>query len=402
MVDRIARLRIRGFKCLKDVEFTTSGMTAIIGDNGVGKSAIVEACEILSRCGGSADPIVDMMTLHGLRSDAEVFFGVELHSDSGLPPLQYNLRIRFGKRLADEFLIEFGEKLLMDGSQVDQLRTGAGELVGHTQAIGIDGTWHTSQPDTRRLAIRSFAGREHLVPSVKRVVDALRSIDIQLPFGVRPEWFSRSRRERSHMRQATQLVPAEHLELGGDNLVSAFQALRNRPSWPQTRDLVRLGLGDDVEDVYVTMDAAGMGALSIKRRARDAIIHMAGMSDGTLAYLAFVAMLQLRPQRSLLVFDEPELHLHPRLLATVMSFFASMSHDHGVLLTTHSDRVLDMLDNPAKQVVLARLNENDETVLERPNAKALALWLQDYRGLGAIRADGHENSVFVDDVEGQA
>jgi len=39
---RLARIQIRNFRCLQDVSFTLTKTTVLIGENNVGKSAVLE------------------------------------------------------------------------------------------------------------------------------------------------------------------------------------------------------------------------------------------------------------------------------------------------------------------------------------------------------------------------
>src|SRR5262249_40027530 len=125
-----------------------------------------------------------------------------------------------------------------------------------------------------------------------------------------------------------------------------------------TMDYVRLGLGDRVESVNARPSPEGGAvALWMKLRNRDDQIPAAGIADGVLAFLAFVAMFRLHPERSLLCFDEPELYLHPRLLLRVLGFFEAIAESCPVILATHSDRLLDGLRDPARSVVLCELDD---------------------------------------------
>jgi hypothetical protein len=45
--DRIERIRIQGFRSLADVTLELNGLSVLIGDNGSGKSAVIEALETL-------------------------------------------------------------------------------------------------------------------------------------------------------------------------------------------------------------------------------------------------------------------------------------------------------------------------------------------------------------------
>jgi predicted ATPase len=236
--------------------------------------------------------------------------------------------------------------------------------------------------------------------AIKYTAFLLKKIRVHLPFETMPAWAARSLDRKSALRSPSLFAPANHLEKLGLNLANAFHALKNqfgRDEWQRTVDYVRLGLGDRIEDVTTWADPGGGNiGLSIKQRGVDRPIPAAQLSDGTLAYLAFIALFRLNPQHpSLLALDEPDLHLHPRLLMRVLDFLETMAHENPVLVATHSDRLLDGLRDPARSVVLCELDEHDKTRLLRPNAEALERWLERYRGLGEIRGAGHEASIFT-------
>jgi predicted ATPase len=223
---------------------------------------------------------------------------------------------------------------------------------------------------------------------------------IHLPFEVTPAWAARALDRKSALRTSALLTPADHHEKLGLNLASAYHALKNgfgRAHWDKTVEYIRLGLGERIEDVVTWADPGGGNiGLSVKLVGLDRPIPLAHLSDGMLSYLAFVALFRLHATKpSLLAFDEPDLHLHPRLLMRVLDMFESMAREWPVLLATHSDRLLDGLTDPARSVVLCELNERGATRLIRPDPEALAKWLERYRGLGDIRGAGHAASVLT-------
>ena len=167
-----------------------------------------------------------------------------------------------------------------------------------------------------------------------------------------------------------------------------------RAHWEETLDYIQLGLGMDVEDVSVTA-AAGGGQVAIAVQSRlHGRIPAYSLSDGMLSYLAFVALHRLDESRTLLAFDEPELHLHPALLMRVLAMLDASARTHPVVLATHSDRLLDGLSDPASQAIICALDELGATRLEHLDADRLGRWLEDYRGLGELRADGELGSVL--------
>jgi predicted ATPase len=161
-------------------------------------------------------------------------------------------------------------------------------------------------------------------------------------------------------------------------------------------DLLRLGLGIEFEEVRSSVDmGGGAHALAIKWRGRDRLMHASALSDGQIAFLSFVALYRLKRDRSLLAFDEPELHLHPGLIARVAQMFEALGEKHPVLIATHSDRFLDALTDPVKSVRVCDL-EAGATRLRRLDKAALDTWLTDYRGVGQLRSDGHLLDVLED------
>jgi hypothetical protein len=52
------------------------------------------------------------------------------------------------------------------------------------------------------------------------------------------------------------------------------------------------------------------------------------------------------------------------------------------------------VSEPASSVVLCELDAERRTRLRRPDREALEAWKDDYRGLGSLRSEGYEDSVF--------
>jgi hypothetical protein len=91
---------------------------------------------------------------------------------------------------------------------------------------------------------------------------------------------------------------------------------------------------------------------------------------------------------SLLALDEPDLHLHPTLAARLMMELQDYAKTTPVLVATHSDALLDVLDAPATQTGVLTLDADMSTRLGQLHPEALARWLKEYRGLGELRHQG--------------
>jgi predicted ATPase len=377
-VDQVLSLRIGNERCVEKLELVLGGLAVLIGENGSGKSSIIEACEILRRA--TTDEFLrELQSIHGglqglLRRGANVLkLGVTIgHSEQPDRHLDYDIHLA---PTGDGAPVIISERVI---------RSKTGEVIAQGQG------------SVRRRV--TAPGDE-----IARVLDALKNIEVHLPFEVTAAWAARAHKRESVIRNATPLVVPERCEVFGSNLVSVYQHLRTRLGqghWSDTMGFLRLGLGNDLEDVLTTVDASGNSmALALKWRGQDAPVHAFALADGVLSYLGFVAIARLpRPDRSLLVFDEPDLHLHPQLVTRVLHLLEEESESTTVLLATQSDRLLDALSDPVQSTRVCELSGKERvTVVRELDKEALDDWLQDYRGLGDLRAAG-----YLDAALGQA
>ncbi|MBN2495079.1 MAG: ATP-binding protein [Deltaproteobacteria bacterium] len=384
-------------RCIQQLSLKLEGVTALIGENGSGKSTIIEACEILKR---AADRGFGNFfhSIHGgwagMGSD-RVALGADIESRG------QRMRYDFAIRRSNSAIVLESESLSVskDGENYREIVKKSGNRV---MCVGKnDNEWqgltHWSEAEPNICYIHEQSGLEE----VRQAVDALRHIECHVPLDISPSWVSRTVNRGSLLRDSVLIEPTEGLNLLGRNLANVYHALKNESGtaeWGETLDWIRLGLGDDIEDVGFGVDPAG-GRIALRVKYTHLVdpVPAAYLSDGTLAYLAIVAMARAGRDRSLLAFDEPDLHLHPHLLARVLGFFETLSRSHPVILASHSDRLLDQLDDPVQSAVLCDLDEEHHTRLLRPNRQAYEKWIERYRGLGDIRAEGHEESVMTEE-----
>lgn len=386
--DRITSLRVAGLRSLADVQLDLSGLTVLIGDNGSGKSSILEALELLRL---AANPRVrhahDVVARHGglpgllRRGEAELRIGVTIRGAEG--PLDYDFSFVAG----GAYVQVASERISIGGNTlVDRVQTALRDAGGREVHVGDEGVLGLS------LMAMTSTARE----PAARVARALMGIDAHYPFEVRPLWQQLELNSPQGARQPSSVEQSPRLGRYGLNLANAFQAIQNRGPDFVRRVIaqVGLGLGEDVERFEVQPVGRGSQELRVQFGRLGQPIPVDALSEGQLAYLCFVALCNLTEGRSLLSVDEPELHLHPGLLTRVAWMLESAAEATPVIVATHSDRFLDALKEPAASVVLCSLDESRATLLQRPNPERLADWLETYRGIGALRAEGLEPHVF--------
>lgn len=106
------------------------------------------------------------------------------------------------------------------------------------------------------------------------------------------------------------------------------------------------------------------------------------LSDGTIRYLCLLAILCHPDPPPLVCLEEPEIGLHPDLLPGLAELLIDASHRMQLIVTTHSDTLVDGLTKVPESVVVCEKRKGS-TVMERLPSEGLKRWLADY-GLGQL------------------
>jgi predicted ATPase len=118
----------------------------------------------------------------------------------------------------------------------------------------------------------------------------------------------------------------------------------------------------------------------------DFTIPATRLSDGTLRYLCLLAILCDPEPPPLVCIEEPELGLHPDILPKLADLMIAMSERTQLIVTTHSDILVDALTEQPESVLVCEKHDGQST-LQRLDAQKLAGWLEKYR-LGELWTRG--------------
>jgi predicted ATPase len=433
-MDRIRRIQINGLRNLENVSLDLNGLTVLIGENGSGKSTIIEACRLLKQMAFPNRFVEDtLFREHGLGSainKAEDSFLIVVDIDdpdpnSSVLPLRYILTVYSvsSQPVIREDLFRLEGGLAHDADvrmrQLDEafaawlastpteqlscyLQSDFSRAAGQLTIPGRDVP--AALRDSQKLALHAF-GSFDAPSSARRVLDAFERIQIHQPFETRPVWYDRLTRNGDAKGGRYLFRPSDgdpdggQLNLGGRNVGALIHQLKGRDSahWQDVLETLRLGLGQDLKEISVESRGGDYFEASARFERLPDPVPFSQLSEGQLAYITFVMLTESAKTASLVAFDEPETHLNPNLLGRIVDLFGRTAETCPVLLATHSDRLLDMLEDPAGSIVLTELDEKRRTVLRRPDNELLKDWLTDYNGYGSVRADGYEVHLYADE-----
>lgn len=105
------------------------------------------------------------------------------------------------------------------------------------------------------------------------------------------------------------------------------------------------------------------------------------LSDGTIRFMALLALLLSRSLPPLICIEEPELGLHPDAVALLAEVLTEAAGRTQLIVATHSEALVSALTEQADSVLVCEYRGG--TVLHRVESARLQHWLEKYR-LGEI------------------
>ncbi|HQT88473.1 MAG TPA: AAA family ATPase [Acidiphilium sp.] len=178
-------------------------------------------------------------------------------------------------------------------------------------------------------------------------------------------------------------IPNDHLEPDARNLGLVLNRLRREPLVKKRLLEALRVLYDGIDDFDVQIEG---GTVQVFFHEGRYTVPATRLSDGTLRYLCLLAILCHPDPGPLICIEEPELGLHPDILPTIATLLIEASERTQLIVTTHSDVLIDALTDTPEAVLVATRSEHG-TTLERLSKQKLQPWLENYR-LGQLWTRG--------------
>jgi predicted ATPase len=345
---RIEGITIRNFRALRDVKLNSlAPMTALLGPNGSGKSTVFDVFAFLSECFNTGlrkawDKRGRFKELRSRNSEGPIIFEVRYRERPGTPVITYHLAIderKEGPFVTEEWLqwrrgpkgkpfrfLEFrnGEGIVISGEMPEEKDERISEKLASPEMLAVN-TLGQLAKHPRVSALRGFITGWHL-----------------------------SYLTADHTRGIPEAGPQERLSQTGDNLPNVIQYLKEQHEdrLKQIFTVLRNRV-PRLDCVEAEPLADGRLLLLIKDAPFDRPILAKYASDGTLKMLAYLTVLYDPVPPSLIGIEEPENHLHPRLLPELAEECRSASARTQIMATTHSPFFLNGL-RPEQVWVLYR------------------------------------------------
>jgi predicted ATPase len=345
----IERLELAGFKSIRHASIDLGPINVLIGGNGSGKSNLLSYFGLL----GAA-----------LRDQQENY--LQRHGGT-------NAFLHLGAKHTPEILADL------------TIRTPAARFLFH-QRFGFQA------PDGLDYTFRSQLLAEDPPPTRSEVAEnpvttgefaAIKSVDpsetLNLPDRIDIYHFHDTSLA-SPLRSSAQVDDAKALHGDGGNLPAVLYHIKQTDLDAYRRIVATVRqiapFFDDFSLAPRSLDPTRI-LLDWRQLHSEVELGPHQLSDGTLRAIALVTVL-LQPEPGLpdlLIFDEPEIGLHPYALTVIAALFKRAARHTQVIIATQSPTLLDRF-NPEDLIVVDR--KGNESSFSRPDPAKLAAWRDDY------------------------
>lgn len=364
------RLKITGFRRLFEFDLKIRSPMVMIGANGVGKTSVLDVFSLLasSASGKLAEKLSELGGFSSVltrdkatKSSFLVEMGVPNHK-----PLEYELRLSqqaMGYAIESETLTQLRPEQDKKGpfKHIDS-RIGEIRFFDPKQERFVRPDWQYSVAETSLSQ----------VPKMFKEPEALRHI-----LGGTTLYHTLDVGPRAPVKLPQQMKPALMPGIQGEDLAPFLYYLReeNPDRYETIIDTLKSAFRD-FEILNFPPVAAGMLTVTWKDRNFQKPLYLNELSEGTLRFLWLVSLLQSPVLPAVTMIDEPEVSLHPELLAILADVIRSAAKRTQLIIVTHSDRLIRYME--PSEVVVMDISEDGFTQAAWADNLDLDTWLHDY------------------------
>jgi predicted ATPase len=371
-------------------------LNVIIGPNGSGKSNFIEALELIhatptafasaiSDGGGAAEWIWKGDQAKDIASIEALINGVS--APGGIPNLRYRLSFTAsGHRteVTDEAIEELEKRRPSETDVFFYYRFQGGHPVISVREItNVNEVTGEAGKDTW---IKRYLQRQDL-PADESVLSQRRDRDLYPELAWLGHQFESIQMFRdwsfgryAQLRQSqSSELPADALLSDSKNLSLVLNELEHTDAGPEFNKLLSRFLPRFQR--FSTRVHGSTVQFYLHEQGLRAPVPATRLSDGTIRFMAILALLLSPKPKPLVCIEEPELGLHPDALPLLANLMVEASKRTQLVVTTHSDSLISALTEQTDSVLVCE--DHVGTTLHRLESAKLRYWLDRYR-LGEI------------------
>jgi predicted ATPase len=351
-VQPLSRIQIKGFKSIKDLDLELRPLNVLIGPNGAGKSNLIAVFELLYEI---VNERLQVSVAQAGGADSLLHFGQRTTD-------QIEITLTFGSNGYVGRLIPTVDDQLVFGHESCWFHDAA----RYAQPLSITlGAGH------KETELQSIARRNYIA---SYVLEAMQSWRV---------YHFHDTSASARVKATGDINDNRALRDDASNLAAFLYLLHRtrRQHYERIVAAIRL-VAPFFDDFNLRPNPLNPETIRMEWREKgsDAYFNAHAFSDGTLRFICLATLLQMPDLPATILIDEPELGLHPYAIALLAALLRSAAQRTQVIVATQS---VTLLNQMALEDVIVADREGSQSVFRRPDAQALAAWLEEY-GMGDL------------------
>lgn len=326
----LQRIRLQGFRSIREMDLALKPLNVLIGPNGAGKSNFISFFKFMNKLLDKDLQLHVRTQLNG--ADRALFFGRKttdkLSIDLHFPPNSYRAEL---VPTSDDGLVFANEAAWFHADEI-------GYHGGHKRhPLALPGSLESALP-----VAGSGTPAQHVA-------------------GYLADWkvyHFHDTSETAKVKGAYSLHATQRLMPQGDNLAAFLYGLRDTPAYDRIVSAVRR-VAPFFQNFEFQPEPNDLIRLRWKHQGSDDYFDATMLSDGTLRFICMATLLLQPNPPTMLLLDEPELGLHPFAIQLLAALMRSASETTQIIASTQSVTlanefgwqdivVVDQVDNASK------------------------------------------------------
>ncbi len=358
MSNQLTHLQIKNFRSLADVKIQINPLNIIFGPNGAGKTTLLDTIWFVRDCAIRGVDLASSERDHGIGllwdgADEGENISIKIVTPSG----EYEVSFGYSSGRIEPFA---GEKLFSDRDNQLIVR-----IIGSDKAQ----VYLTDQQELEfitlrepeKLALSRYVAFENSEPAASNIDNLLRVVR---------NYNSRSASLFKIKRFGSESDSGERLQDRCENLWSVLRNLHDKRVIDERYDTIISFMQESFpafDNLFFEQTGRYTVYGNFLEKGRRKPIRSSGVSDGHLQMLINLTALFSEGQNrySLILFDEPEISLHPWALAVFAKAvkLATEKWNKQVFIATHSPVLISQFE--PENILTAELDKEGKTVLKR-------------------------------------
>ena len=182
------------------------------------------------------------------------------------------------------------------------------------------------------------------------------------------------------LKKASQIASTNILNENGSNIAFILKKiLKNKEQEKKFRVLVNRFL-PFVNSISIENNPDKSMSYKIEEKYNNKEFYSNFLSDGTVSIFALIIALYFEDQSNIIILEEPERNIHPKLLLSLLSAVNDVSKEKQVVITTHNPELLRHAQ--INDILFTKRDEKGRTIVNKPaNNKNVIRFIEQDLGL---------------------